>query len=203
MVEFLFAAAQLALLQAVLAELAKAVVRRGGWHALECLRSSGAVAAAWFVLQLAVGGLLLWPIRAVQQTQSLWSALTLALAAGLLVIGLQRVWPNWAQWQRDWRQGWPALDSSGAAFRFWSSALAGGVLLALAAPAVLLIQGFFAQHGITLTPIEIALWAAPTAVAAFVIHAVRIVLFQRALPRTAQAGNTGAGLSAEDGRAAD
>ena len=96
MVEFLFAAAQLALLQAVLAELAKAVVQRGYWRPLASLQSFGAVAAAWFVLQLAVGGLLLWPIRAVQQTQSLWSALTLALAAGLLVIGLQRVWPNWA-----------------------------------------------------------------------------------------------------------
>ncbi len=69
--------------------------------------------------------------------------------------------------------------------------------------AVLLIQGFFAQHGITLMPIEIALWAAPTAVAAVVIHAVRIVLFQRALPRTAQAGDPGVGLPAEDGRAAD
>jgi uncharacterized membrane protein len=50
--------------------------------------------------------------------------------------------------------------------------------------AVLLIQGFFAQHGISLTPIQIALWAAPTAVAAFVIHAIRIAVFQRRLPRT-------------------
>lgn len=177
MVEFLFAAAQLALLQAVLAELAKAVVRRGGWHALECLRSSGAVAAAWFVLQLAVGGLLLWPIRAVQQTQSLWSALTLALAAGLLVIGLQRVWPNWAQWQRDWRQGWPALDSSGAAFRFWSSALAGGVLLALAAPAVLQAAGwaFWAA--------DFRLWLCAYVVLAALWHGVASAL---PLPRLAE-----------------
>jgi uncharacterized membrane protein len=51
--------------------------------------------------------------------------------------------------------------------------------------AVLLIQGFYAQNGIVLEPLEIALWALPTAVAAFVIHSVRILLFQRALRRQA------------------
>jgi len=51
--------------------------------------------------------------------------------------------------------------------------------------AVLLIQGFYAEHGITLEPLQIALWAIPTAIAAFLIHAVRIVLFQRALDRRA------------------
>jgi uncharacterized membrane protein len=47
--------------------------------------------------------------------------------------------------------------------------------------AVLLIQGFYAQNGIVLEPLHIALWALPTAIAAFVIHAIRIVLFQRRL----------------------
>ena len=47
--------------------------------------------------------------------------------------------------------------------------------------AVLLIQGFYAEYGIVLEPLQIALWALPTALAAFAIHAVRIVLFQRAL----------------------
>jgi uncharacterized membrane protein len=51
----------------------------------------------------------------------------------------------------------------------------------LAFGAVLLIQGFYAEHGITLEPMQIALWALPTAIAAFVIHAIRIALFQRAL----------------------
>jgi uncharacterized membrane protein len=51
----------------------------------------------------------------------------------------------------------------------------------LALGAVLLIQGFFAGNGIKLEPLQIALWALPTAIAAFVIHSVRIVLFQRAL----------------------
>ena len=49
--------------------------------------------------------------------------------------------------------------------------------------AVLLIQGFYAEHGIVLEPLQIALWALPTAIAAFVIHSIRIVLFQRGLLR--------------------
>ncbi|MBD9479960.1 DUF969 domain-containing protein [Pseudoxanthomonas sp. PXM02] len=57
----------------------------------------------------------------------------------------------------------------------------------LAFGAVLLIQGFYAQHGIHLEPLQIALWALPTAIAAFIIHAVRIVLLQRRLDRAAPA----------------
>ena len=53
----------------------------------------------------------------------------------------------------------------------------------LAFGAVLLIQGFYAQNGIVLEPLQIALWALPTAIAAFVIHAIRIVLFQHKLAR--------------------
>ena len=55
----------------------------------------------------------------------------------------------------------------------------------LAFGAVLLIQGFFAQHQIALEPRSIALWALPTALAAFVIHAIRIALWQRRLRRRA------------------
>ena len=51
----------------------------------------------------------------------------------------------------------------------------------LAFGAVLLIQGFYARNGIQLDPLSIALWALPTAIAAFVIHAVRIVWMQRNL----------------------
>ena len=46
---------------------------------------------------------------------------------------------------------------------------------------VLLIQSFFAQHGIEMDPRSIAIWALPTAVAAFVIHALRVAWFQRRL----------------------
>lgn len=49
--------------------------------------------------------------------------------------------------------------------------------------AVLLIQAFFAQQGIELDPRSISLWALPTAVAAFLIHALRIALFQRRIGR--------------------
>ncbi len=53
----------------------------------------------------------------------------------------------------------------------------------LAFGAVLLIQGFYAQHQINLDPRNIAIWALPTAVAAFVIHSVRLLLFQRRLQK--------------------
>jgi len=55
----------------------------------------------------------------------------------------------------------------------------------IALGAVLLIQGFYSQHGIELTPLSIALWALPTAIAAFAVHSVRIALFQRRLRRRA------------------
>jgi len=55
----------------------------------------------------------------------------------------------------------------------------------IALGAVLLIQGFYAQHGIELTPLAIALWALPTAIIAFVIQSVRIWRYQRRLQRRA------------------
>jgi uncharacterized membrane protein len=56
----------------------------------------------------------------------------------------------------------------------------------LAFGAVLLIQGFYAQHGIDLDPRSIAIWALPTAIAAFAIHATRLYLYQRRLQRIAK-----------------
>lgn len=53
----------------------------------------------------------------------------------------------------------------------------------IALGAVLLIQGFYAQHGIELGPLQIALWALPTAVAAFIIHGFRTVRLARRLQR--------------------
>ena len=44
---------------------------------------------------------------------------------------------------------------------------------------VLLIHGFYAQQGITLSPLHIALWALPTALAAFFLHALRVYWFAR------------------------
>jgi uncharacterized membrane protein len=56
----------------------------------------------------------------------------------------------------------------------------------LAFAGVLLIQGFLAQHGIELDPRSIAIFAVPTTIAAFVIHALRIVWVQRTLRRSAE-----------------
>jgi uncharacterized membrane protein len=47
--------------------------------------------------------------------------------------------------------------------------------------AVLLMQGVYANHGIALEPIDIALWGMPTAACAFVIHAIRLKRFSRRL----------------------
>lgn len=60
----------------------------------------------------------------------------------------------------------------------------------IALGAVLLIQGFYAQHGIELTPLSIALWALPIAIAAFVIQSVRVWLYQRRLQRRAVGART-------------
>jgi uncharacterized membrane protein len=56
----------------------------------------------------------------------------------------------------------------------------------LAFGGVLLIQGFFEQNGITLDPRSIAIWALPTAIAAFVIQSGRVLWEQRTMRRKAQ-----------------
>lgn len=56
----------------------------------------------------------------------------------------------------------------------------------IALGAVLLIQGFFSQQGIELEPLHIALWALPTAIAAFAIHGLRIVWFGRRMAQRGQ-----------------
>jgi uncharacterized membrane protein len=53
----------------------------------------------------------------------------------------------------------------------------------LAFGAVLLIQRFYDGQGLHLEPTQIAIWALPTAIAAFVIHSARIVVFQARLRR--------------------
>lgn len=53
----------------------------------------------------------------------------------------------------------------------------------LAFGAVLLIQGVYADNGILLEPISIAIWGIPTAICAFAIHAWRIKRFDASLPK--------------------
>ena len=86
----------------------------------------------------------------------------------------QRGGPLDAEERNDVRAFSAATDNVG---RFFGE----DVFIALGA--VLLIQGFYSQHGIELEPLHIALWALPTAIAAFVIHAIRTVLFAKRLER--------------------
>jgi uncharacterized membrane protein len=48
---------------------------------------------------------------------------------------------------------------------------------------VLLMVAFFASNGLPMDAIRISLWAIPTAICAFVVQAVRLVLFDRRLRR--------------------
>jgi uncharacterized membrane protein len=70
----------------------------------------------------------------------------------------------------------------------------------LAFGAVLLIQRFFENQGIHLEPFAIALWALPTAIAAFVIHSLRILWVQRGLQKRAFDEKHGQGLPLTDSR---
>lgn len=56
----------------------------------------------------------------------------------------------------------------------------------LAMGSVLLIKGFLEQNGISLTPMQIALWSIPTAIAVFIIHGVRLMRLDRRLAREKQ-----------------
>lgn len=67
-----------------------------------------------------------------------------------------------------------AADNVGAFF---------GEDIFLAFGSVLLIKGFLEQNGIELTPVEIAVWSIPTALAAFAIHALRLRLLDRRLAK--------------------
>ena len=51
----------------------------------------------------------------------------------------------------------------------------------IAIGSILLMVGFLAASGITLDPIHLSLWAIPTAIAAFLIHGARLILFDRRL----------------------
>jgi uncharacterized membrane protein len=51
---------------------------------------------------------------------------------------------------------------------------------------ILLIKGFLEQNGISAEPLQLSMWAIPTAIAAFAIHATRLFLFDRRLGRQGQ-----------------
>ena len=51
---------------------------------------------------------------------------------------------------------------------------------------IVLIQQILAPYGYDLTPLQLAVWAIPTAIAAFMIHATRLVLFDVKLGKRGQ-----------------
>lgn len=53
----------------------------------------------------------------------------------------------------------------------------------IAIGSILLIKGFLEQNGITVEPLQLALWAIPTAVVALVVHGARLVLLDGRLAR--------------------
>jgi len=53
----------------------------------------------------------------------------------------------------------------------------------IAIGSILLIQGTMSGFGIQLTPIQLSLWAIPTAICAFLIHGARLLLLDRKLRR--------------------
>jgi uncharacterized membrane protein len=60
----------------------------------------------------------------------------------------------------------------------------------IAIGSILLIKGFLEQNGIRVEPAQLALWAIPTAIAAFLIHGVRLLLLDRSLPARIAAART-------------
>jgi uncharacterized membrane protein len=51
----------------------------------------------------------------------------------------------------------------------------------IAIGSILLIRGFLDQNGIHVEPTQLAIWAIPTAICAFVIHCARLMLLERRL----------------------
>ena len=61
----------------------------------------------------------------------------------------------------------------------------------IAIGSILLIRGFLDQNGIHVEATDLAIWAVPTAICAFVIHAIRLVLLDRSLAATNRALDPG------------
>ena len=67
---------------------------------------------------------------------------------------------------------------------------------------IVLIQQILSTYGYDLAPLELALWAIPTAIAAFLIHGTRLLRFDRALDRSSPSSPRGGGSrEATDGGA--
>jgi uncharacterized membrane protein len=68
----------------------------------------------------------------------------------------------------------------------------------IAIGSILLIRGFLDQNGIHVEPANLAAWAIPTAVCAFVIHGTRLVLLDRSLKAEVEGGGKAGPPLAQD-----
>ncbi|EPZ41031.1 DUF969 domain-containing protein [Alicyclobacillus acidoterrestris] len=91
--------------------------------------------------------------------------------------------------QQEVRAHAAAVDNIGVFF---------GEDIFIAVGAVLLMKGFFDQNHIKSTPIDMGLWAIPTAAAALVIHCIRLYLLDRRIKRRMTAASTST-TSTEEG----
>jgi uncharacterized membrane protein len=57
----------------------------------------------------------------------------------------------------------------------------------IAIASILLIKGFLEQNGIIVQPLELSVWAIPTALAALAIHGTRLILLDRTIRREVEA----------------
>ncbi|MHB1651329.1 MAG: DUF969 domain-containing protein [Desulfitobacteriaceae bacterium] len=60
----------------------------------------------------------------------------------------------------------------------------------IAIGAILLMKGFFDQQNIPVTPLGMAMWGIPTAITAFVVHSVRLIMFDRKLDKEMREAGT-------------
>lgn len=61
----------------------------------------------------------------------------------------------------------------------------------IAVGSILLIKGFLQQSGISVEPLQLSLWAIPTAILAFAIHGTRLFLLDRKLKRMHESEEAG------------
>jgi len=61
----------------------------------------------------------------------------------------------------------------------------------IAIGSIVLIQQTLATYGYNLAPLELAIWAIPTAIAAFLIHSARLLLLDRSLSSLPRSGGEG------------
>ncbi|MDP9104023.1 MAG: DUF969 domain-containing protein, partial [Pseudomonadota bacterium] len=58
----------------------------------------------------------------------------------------------------------------------------------IAMSSIVLIKGFLDSSGIHIQPLSLSVWAIPTAIAALLIHGVRLLLLDRRIKRMGEAG---------------